>query len=150
MPGELTGRAKLTAIILRAIEVWFVMSVLEIFHGVARSVFLQPFVGDLPARQIGVLTGSLLVILTAYLFRRWINAHQISERLTVGLIWVLLTVGFELVLGRLVLHLSWQRIWSDYDIPHGGFMPFGLLVMLLAPMLTARRGHSNAPVRSVE
>lgn len=130
------------SIFLRGVEVWFVISVLEVLHGIARAVFLQPFVGDLPSRQIGVFTGSLLIVLAAFLFRRWIGADRLSAQLTVGIIWVTLTIGFELLLGRFVLDLSWQRIHSDYDVPHGGLMPFGLLVMLLAPMLTARIDHS--------
>ena len=143
MAGELTVRSKRMSIFLRGVEVWLVISALEVLHGIARAVFLQPFVGDLPARQIGVFTGSLLILLAAFLFRRWLGADRISEQLGVGLTWVTLTIGFELLLGRLVLELSWQRIFSDYDIPNGGLMPFGLLLMLLAPMLIARIDHSR-------
>lgn len=140
--GALTARSRWMSIFLRGVEVWLVISAIEVLHGIARAVFLQPFVGDLPSRQIGVFTGSLLIVLAARLFRGWIGADRLSEQVAVGVIWVTLTIGFELLLGRLVLDLSWQRILSDYDIPHGGLMPFGLLVMLLAPMLTASRSQS--------
>ena len=54
--------------------------------------------------------------------------------------WVLLTIGFELLLGW-VLGLGWARILEDYDLPHGGLMPLGLLFMLCAPWLAMpRRG----------
>jgi len=51
--------------------------------------------------------------------------------------WVVLTVGFEIVLGRFAFGLSWERIASDYNIAEGGLMIFGLLVMLLAPLVMA-------------
>ena len=53
--------------------------------------------------------------------------------LLVGAAWVLLTISFEIVLGRMLMGLSWARIWSDYDVTRGGLMPLGLLVMLAAP-----------------
>lgn len=123
------------------------ISVLEVLHGMVRTVLLEPFVGDFRARQIGVLTGSALVVITAFLFRRWIGAERISTQLSVGLIWVVNTVAFEVILGRLVLDLSWERILSDYDVLNGGLMPLGLLVMLISPTLVARIGHSTPVAR---
>jgi hypothetical protein len=138
MTTELTIRTSWTSILLRAIEVWLVISVLEVLHGIVRTVLLEPLVGDFRARQIGVLTGSALVLITAFLFRRWIGAERISTRLCVGLIWVVTTVAFEVLLGRLVLDLPWERILSDYDVLNGGLMPLGLFVMLISPTLVAR------------
>jgi hypothetical protein len=57
--------------------------------------------------------------------------------LAVGAIWVVLTVLFEITLGRL-MNLSWQRILSDYDLANGGLMGFGLLFMLFAPLIAAK------------
>jgi hypothetical protein len=39
--------------------------------------------------------------------------------------------------GRLT-GLTWERIWSDYNLPEGGLMPLGLLVMAVSPLLAAR------------
>ena len=49
-----------------------------------------------------------------------------------------MTVGFEIVLGRFALNLSWERIASDYNMAAGGLMPLGLLVMLAAPLMFAK------------
>jgi hypothetical protein len=56
----------------------------------------------------------------------------------VGAIWVLLTLGFEIVLGRILMGLTWERIFSDYDIGHGGLMPIGLTIMFFAPLIASR------------
>ena len=129
------------SLVLRAVEVWFVISAVEVVHGAVRLLTLEPLVGAFAARQIGVLSGSILVLVVAFLFRRWIGAANHAECLVVGGIWVLLTIGFEVFLGRALMHASWSRILSDYDLLNGGLMPVGLLVILFAPLIIRPRKH---------
>ena len=123
--------------LIRAFLVWLVIITAETVHGILRGVLLVPTVDDLPARQIGVLVGSLMIFGVAYLFIRWIAARTTLQLLVVGLLWVVLTVLFEIGLGRLVLGLPWERITEDYDVTRGGFMGVGLLFMAAAPRLVA-------------
>jgi hypothetical protein len=44
-----------------------------------------------------------------------------------------LTVLFEVGLGRLVLGLPWGRITEDYDLTRGGVLGLGLLFMAVSP-----------------
>jgi hypothetical protein len=131
-----------TSIVVRAVEVWLLISVAEVVHGIARITLLQPLVGDFPARQIAVFTGSILVTTIAFIFRRWIGAWESRECLLVGAIWVALTVSFEFFLGRFVLDLSWERIFSDYNIVRGGLLPIGLVLMFFAPLFASRLSRS--------
>ncbi len=124
------------SILLRSVEVWLVISVAETLHGIARIALLQPLVGDFTARQIAVFSGSAIIVVVALVFRNWINAARFREQLSVGAVWVVLTITFEIVLGRFVMDLSWERILSDYNIANGGLMPLGLLVMLFAPVIS--------------
>ena len=130
--------ARRLSIVLRAIEVWLVISVVEVTHGVARVAFLQPVVGDFRARQIAVFSGSLLIIATAFVFRRWLSTTSAGDCFVVGGVWVVLTLGFELALARLALDLPWERVLSDYNLWEGGLMPIGLMVMLLTPLIVFR------------
>ena len=125
-------------LVLRASVVWLVIIGVEIVHGILRTVLLVPVVGDLPARQVSVLTGSALILGVACLFIRWVRAGTNRRLLTVGLLWVMLTVHFEVGLGRLVLELSWDRLIEDYNLPRGGFLGLGLLFMAFTPLLAAR------------
>ena len=52
-------------------------------------------------------------------------------------IWGVLTVLFEIGLGRPVLGLPWERLTEYYDVTRGGFMGVGLLFMAAAPWLAA-------------
>jgi hypothetical protein len=132
-------------LLFRAFLVWLVIIAVETVHGVLRGLLLAPFVGDLPARQIGVPIGSLLIFAVAYLFIRWIAPRTILQLLGVGLLWVVLTVLFELGLGRLVLKLPWERITEDYDPTRGGFLGFGLVFMLLSPLLASMLRRTKSP-----
>ncbi len=136
-------------ILLRAFAVWFVIVAAETVHGVLRGLLLVPLVGDLPARQIGVPIGSLLVFAVACVCIRWVAATTRLQLSGIGLVWVVLNVLFEIGLGRLVLGLSWDRITEDYDPARGGFLGFGLLFLAVSPLLAAWvRGRKPPPARS--
>ena len=124
--------------LLRAIAVWLIIVGVESVHGTLRAIYLAPYVGDFQSRQISVFTGSLLILLVAYLFIRWIRAETIRPLIFVGLLWLALTILFDVSLGRFALGLSWERLASDYDISHGGLLPFGLIILMLAPLIAAR------------
>jgi hypothetical protein len=122
---------------IRAALTWMLMMLAETAHGIAREVFIAPAIGALRARQLGVLVGSVLVLLIAWACARWMNAGTRRAQLAVGAVWVALTLVFELAIGR-ALKLSWERILSDYDPLQGGYLLFGLAVMFAAPLLVSR------------
>ena len=121
---------------LRGLLVWLAIIAAEAIHGILRGIFMTPYLGDLRARQFGVLIGSLLILAIALLTVRWINGSA-REFLLIGVIWAILTLAFEVGLG-LAIGLSIERILSDYDLRVGGMMIFGLPFMLFAPCLSAR------------
>jgi hypothetical protein len=123
---------------LRGLAIWFVIVLAESLHGIARRLLLEPYTGDFRARQIAVFTGAAIILLIALLSVRWLRAKKTSELIRVGILWLGLTVSFELLLGRAVLKYPWERIASDYNLLEGGFLPIGLLVLTLAPLLAAK------------
>jgi len=125
--------------LLRALALWLVIIALETMHGIARVALFEPQVGDFRARQLAVFTGSLLILTVAWFGVRWLRPASARQALAVGALWVALTFPFELALGRLVMKLPWERLAQDYDLSRGGLLGLGLVVMLLAPWLAARR-----------
>jgi len=123
---------------LRALAVWLAIFAVEVAHGVARTLFLVPRVGDLPARQIGVVTGSLLILLTAWLTVRWLGARTRREWRAIGALWVTLMIAAEVLVGRYAFGYPWSRIAEDFDPTRGGLLGLGLLVLFLAPGWMAR------------
>jgi len=74
-------------------------------------------------------------------FIRWIRPADVADAVLVGLVWLALTLVFEVSFGRLVMHATWSRIASDYDLLRGGLLPIGLLVLTMAPFISARFRH---------
>lgn len=129
---------KLTHVLGRGLFVWLLIVAAETVHGITRKFLLQPFLGDFRARQVSVFIGAVIIVAITFVFVRWLKASHFSHFILVGVMWVALTVGFEILLGRLVMDLSWERISSDYNVANGGLMMFGLLVMLFAPLAMAK------------
>ena len=126
--------------------VWLMIIAVETVHGLLRAVWLVPLVGDVRSRQIGVLTGSVLILAITWVSFGWLRPESRRTLFAVGLLWVALTVLFEAVLGRFVMGYPWGRLLADYDLAHGGLMGLGLLVMASAPRiaqaLLTRRGFA--------
>lgn len=123
---------------IRSFMIWLVIIFAETIHGTLRTILLEPRIGDFRARQISVFTGALIILAVTYFFITWISAREIYQLMKIGIFWVILTVAFEIMLGRFVIDASWERIFSDYKIWEGGLMPIGLLFLLFTPLIAAK------------
>ncbi|WP_404790125.1 hypothetical protein [Altericista sp. CCNU0014] len=125
-------------LLLRSIAVWLVFIAVESLNGTIRNVWLTPSLGDVWAYRISFVTGAFVVLAIATLFIRWLRAVRVFQLLGVGVLWVALTLAFELVLGRVVLGYSWAQIAADYNVRQGGLMFFGLVWLGLSPLISAK------------
>jgi len=128
-------------LIARASAAWLVLIGAESAHGILRTALLAPRIGDFEARQVAVFTGSLLILAISYLLVPWIHATRNRELVLVGLLWLTLTLFFEVGVGHFVLNTSWESLASDYEIWRGGLMPIGLVFLVLAPLIAAKLRH---------
>lgn len=127
-----------SAVFVRALLVWIVIIGAETIHGIIRRIYIEPAIGDLRARQLGVLIGSLIILAIAIAAIRWIAARGTLTLLLIGAVWVVLTIAFEVILGRLVIGATWQKILADYNVAQGGLMAFGLVLMFLSPFIASK------------
>lgn len=126
------------SIATRGVAIWLALIVAEILHGIARGIFLLPHVGEFRSSQIGVFTGSIIILIIALASIRWIGATRTTDLLAVGVLWLVLTLAFEILFGRFVVGASWERLAADYNILEGGLLPFGMLVLMLSPLIAAK------------
>ena len=63
---------------------------------------------------------------------------DLSQLLGVGVLWLVLTLAFEILFGRFVVGASWQRLAADYNILEGGLLPFGMIVLALSPLIAGK------------
>jgi hypothetical protein len=122
----------------RTLAVWLLLTAAEVVHGTVRAILLTPRVGDHRSRQIGLFTGSAIILALSGLTIRWLGVRRTPDLLAIGGVWLILTVAFEVALGRLAFGYSWTRVTEDFDPRRGGLLPFGLAVLALAPLITAR------------
>jgi len=125
-------------IAIRSLAIWLLIICAEIIHGILRAILFVPLVGEFRSNQIGVFTGSAIILAIAYFTIRWIGAQRTSELLAVGFVWLLLTVAFEVLFGRFVVRLTWEELLAGYNITKGGVMPLGLLILLFSPMIASK------------
>ena len=125
-------------ILLKGVMIWLMFIIAESLNGTVRILCLIPAFGDPLAHQISFLMGAILIVTIATIFVSWLQASHISQLLAVGVLWLLLTVGFELILGRFVLGYSWSQIAAEYNIYQGGLMPYGLVLLTLSPVIAVK------------
>ncbi|MCL4785378.1 MAG: hypothetical protein KJ070_01090 [Verrucomicrobia bacterium] len=126
------------AIVFRAFLIWLLIAAAEVLHGILRVRLLNRRVGDHRARQMGVFTGSGIILMISWFAVPWLRASTTGQLIFVGFLWLALMLTFEIAFGRLVFRASWQRIASDFDFRRGGLLSIGMLVLLIAPLLVAR------------
>lgn len=108
------------------------MMMAETVHGILRTLYLVPLVGDFRARQICTFTGAAILIAIAYRSHNWIDARTRSHQLVIGALWLILTVCFEISIGRFVAGRPWQEVTADFRFWQGGLLPFGLVALALS------------------
>jgi hypothetical protein len=126
------------ALLTRALLAWLALIAVEFVHGILRTLYLAPILGDFRARQIGVFIGSALILLMAYLLVGWLRAPDTRALLQIGALWVALTLSFEFLFGHFAFGRSWASLAEDYDLRQGGLLSFGMIVLGLAPWIASR------------
>lgn len=129
---------------LRGFIIWFIIVLAESVQGMLRQLLLTSYIGDFKARQIAVFTGAAIILLIAFLSVRWLRARSTSNLLGIGVLWLGLTVAFEIALGRFILNYPWERIAADYNLLEGGILPIGLIILALSPLIAAKLRGTTA------
>lgn len=122
----------------RATGLWFLLMTAETLQGFWRAKVLARWIGDAASRDLSTFTGTLIILLITFACIGWFPVRKAGTLLQIGAIWVLLTLLYEVALGRLALHRSWNEISSDFDLSEGRLFPIGLLFLLFAPLIAAR------------
>jgi hypothetical protein len=135
-------------LLLRSIAIWLIFIVIESINGTIRTLWLVPSVGELRAHQISFVTGSLLILTISTIFVRWLKISSLSQSIGVGVLWMVLTVLFEVGLGRWAFGYSWAQIAADYNLLQGRLMSLGLLLLLLAPLIATKIRGGSIDLRS--
>ena len=97
--GESAQSARID-VLLYPLGVWVAMAVVAVLNGGFREVVLIPRVGDYAGHVLstGLLVAAILLLSFVYFGRTPIE-HSAIELVLIGVIWTVLTVGFEFLVG---------------------------------------------------
>lgn len=119
--------------IIRYVLAWFPMVVIAILNGVLREYTYGKRLSELRAHQVSTLTAlTLFGVYILGLTRLW-RIESSSKAVVIGLIWLLLTVGFEFGFGHYVAGHSWEKLMQDYNLFAGRLWILVLVWITVAP-----------------
>ena len=122
----------------RALVIWFAMLGTAVANGAVREALLIPKLGERAAHVVSTITLSAAILLIAKLTIGWIGPATRGQALTIGLVWVTLTLCFEFVGGHYVFGHAWSRLLADYNIAAGRIWILILITTAVAPVIFTR------------
>ena len=126
-----------------AIGGWVVMAVAASANGIFRVIVLEPRLGAKMAGVISAISAILLIQLIAFLSLRGEPARSWKQLVAVAIVWLVLTVAFEFVLGHYVDGKTWSEIADDYNLLDGNLWPVVLASIVAAPFIWGRVSPSS-------
>ena len=130
---------------LRSALVWLLFSVVAFASGGLRQAILVPRLGEHLAHQVGsVMVAGVIGIIAIWFIRRL--GPTASEALTIGVLWVAMSVAFELGFFRFGMGEPWERLFQDYNVFRGRLWLLVLLVQLVTPYVVVQRARRGAAV----
>lgn len=123
-------------LILYSLIMWLIFAVFFNLNGILRKLLYERLTGEYGGHLISTVIGIFAVFAGTYLFLR-INdgSHRYLTLLTIGIIWVILTISFEFLFGHFVIKHPWSRLLADYNLFKGRLWSLVVLSILLAPAL---------------
>ena len=128
---------------LRSALVWLSFGVVAFALGALRQVVIAPWLGEQLAHQIGSAAVAALIGAIAVRFTRSLGP-TLRQALTIGALWVAMSVAFEVGYFRFGVGASWGRLVHDYNVFQGRLWLLVLLVQLVTPYLVVRRRGRGA------
>lgn len=130
---------------LRYVLAWLPMVLIGITNGVIREFTYGKKLSELRAHQLSTLTGILLFSLyIGWLIQVW-QPTSIEQAITIGVMWLGMTIGFEFLFGHYVAGHSWTKLLSDYNLRQGRVWLLVLLWIAAAPPLFYRLFDRESP-----
>ncbi len=119
-----------------SLGVWFLFVIAAILNGIFRNSFITPKLGELIGHQISSVIFIIIVFTGTYFFIRLLGLEfNARVLLTIGALWLMLTVLFEFGFGHYIAGHSWEKLLADYNILKGRLWSLVLIATFLAPYL---------------
>jgi hypothetical protein len=125
-------------VILKYLLAWIPMVFIAILNGAVREFVFSKMLSELRAHQLSCLTGVLLFAASTWIISLKWPLRSAKQALSVGLVWLALTVAFEFIFGHYVAGKSREQLLQDYHILTGRLWVLVLLAVTLLPIIVFR------------
>jgi hypothetical protein len=136
--GQMRPAFEGETVILRTVVTWFVLVAFAFANGAVREVLLVPRIGPAAAHVVSTITLCALIVVVAWLATGWIGPTTARAAVTVGLLWLLMTLSFEFLVGHFLFGKAWPVLFADYNLLRGRVWIFVPIVTMLAPYFAWR------------
>lgn len=120
---------------------WFVMLLVSIANGSVRDLTYGKRMDELAAHQLSTVSGVLLLGVVIFGFVRRYPPSSGQKAVSIGLLWVALTVAFEFLFFHYVGGHSWVELLANYNVLKGRVWVFVPIWVAIAPYLFFRLGR---------
>ncbi|MDX1757421.1 MAG: hypothetical protein R3175_15295 [Marinobacter sp.] len=117
---------------------WGLILALAILNAVVRETLLAPALGETVALPVSGVVLSALILLVAGLSVPYFRPVEPRVFWLSGVLWLGLTLLFEVGLAFLVVGLAWRELLASLDPRDGNLFILVLVMTLLAPRLAAK------------
>lgn len=122
----------------KAVLVWLLMVLAAMANGLVREQLLTVLLGPQLALPVSGVVLSVLILAITLLCLPLIRAGSAAGYLAIGLLWLILTVAFEVLFAHFGAGKSWPEIREVFDFRSGNLFIVVLLVCTLAPWTAAK------------
>lgn len=114
---------------------WFLLAIVATINGIVRQSTYGKTISDIAAHQISTGTGIFVTGAVIWWISRMWPLESSSQAWTIGVIWLILTVGFEFGFGHFVAGHSWEKLLADYNILNGRVWSLFLIWVAVMPFV---------------
>jgi len=123
---------------LKYVLAWLPLVLIAVINGALREALYGKYLGELRAHQVSTVSGVLLFGLYIWALVRVLGLESSKQAMTIGLIWLGLTVAFEFLFMHYVVGRSWDVLLHDYNIFAGRVWVVVLVWITIAPYVFYR------------
>lgn len=120
--------------VIRSLLVWLCFIPVAILNGGLRQYVLDRCLGEVGANTLSGVLLSLFILLISWLLLPRIIKYNRKECYQIGIVWMLLTIGFEFTFG-LTSGISFQELLSAYNPMTGNLWLLVVVTTFGAPRL---------------
>ena len=123
---------------LKYVLAWLPLVMIAMLNGALREGLYGKYLGELRAHQVSTVSGVLLFGVYIWALVRFRRPESSKQAITIGLIWLGLTVAFEFIFMHYVAGRSWDVLLHDYNIFAGRVWVVVLVWVTVAPYVFYR------------